>query len=155
MTRSPPHPRNLARPTGGRPSQHRHIGPYLWVLQGWMAMFFLAAAFAKLTAPMEHLVILMTWPEWVSPDVVLAIGYGEATLAIGLLIPILFDRRGWPIMRVSAAILSLNAAVMIVLYSVLRDLGLVATNAALLAMGLCILMGRGSELSNARRVRVR
>ena len=38
----------------------------LWTLQGWIAMFFIAAGYAKLTESMDNLVTLMGWPALVS-----------------------------------------------------------------------------------------
>ena len=34
----------------------------LWTLQGWLAMFFIAAGYAKLTVSLETLTALMSWP---------------------------------------------------------------------------------------------
>ena len=34
----------------------------LWTFQGWIAMFFIAAGYAKLSEPMENLIVLMQWP---------------------------------------------------------------------------------------------
>ena len=31
----------------------------LWTFQGWIAMFFIAAGYAKLSEPMENLIVLM------------------------------------------------------------------------------------------------
>ncbi|KAK0350588.1 hypothetical protein LTR94_028423, partial [Friedmanniomyces endolithicus] len=39
----------------------------LWTLQGWTAMFFIAAGYAKLTEPMTNLITLMGWPA-VAPE---------------------------------------------------------------------------------------
>ena len=39
------------------------INAALWTFQGWLAMFFAAAGFAKLTEPMNHLIVLLGWPE--------------------------------------------------------------------------------------------
>ena len=39
----------------------------LWTLQGWLAMFFIAAGYAKLTESMTNLITLMGWPA-VAPE---------------------------------------------------------------------------------------
>ena len=39
----------------------------LWTLQGWIAIFFIAAGYAKLTEPMTNLITLMGWPA-VAPE---------------------------------------------------------------------------------------
>lgn len=127
--------------TGSR-AAHPYAGIYLWTLQGWMAMFYLAAAFAKLTEPLEHLTILMTWPKWVTLETVQHVGVTEGVLALGLVAPLVSRRTGLWIMLASAGLLTLNAAAMTVLYLVLRDPGMVATNLALAAMGAAILTGR-------------
>lgn len=142
MKRPTPYDHNAYRRIGWLESQRPYLGVYVWVLQGWMAMFFLGAAFIKITTAMELLVILMTWPRWIGPDIVRAIGYVEGVLAVGLLVPAVNARWGWSIVRIAAVLLSANAALMIGLYIVLRDVGMVATNLALLAIGLGIVMGR-------------
>ena len=50
----------LPVPQGRSRAAYRNIA--LWTLQGWIAMFFIAAGYAKLTEPMTNLINLMGWP---------------------------------------------------------------------------------------------
>ena len=46
----------------------------LWTLQGWIAMFFIAAGYAKLTEPMSNLIALMGWPAVAPVNMVRGLG---------------------------------------------------------------------------------
>jgi hypothetical protein len=61
----------------------------LWTLQGWTAMFFFAAGYAKLTEPFANLVTLLSWPALASETLVRGIGIVEVVLALGVLAPLL------------------------------------------------------------------
>ena len=50
----------LPAPQARSRAAYRNIA--LWTLQGWIAMFFIAAGYAKLTEPMSNLIALMGWP---------------------------------------------------------------------------------------------
>ena len=54
----------------------------LWTLQGWLAMFFIAAGYAKLSEPMTNLVELMKWPALVAENMVRGLGVAEIALAM-------------------------------------------------------------------------
>ena len=54
----------------------------LWTLQGWLAMFFVAAGYAKLSEPMANLVELMKWPALVAENMVRGLGVAEIVLAV-------------------------------------------------------------------------
>ena len=71
----------------------RHL--FLWVLQVWLAMFFIGAAAAKLTEPLDTLSYLLGWPAVVNPAFVQAVGWVELTLAIAVLAPL----ASWSIFR--------------------------------------------------------
>lgn len=60
---------------------------FLWTGQVWLAMFFAAAGYAKLTEPMANLVVLLGWPAHVSPAFVQGLGAAEAVIALGLIPP--------------------------------------------------------------------
>ena len=114
----------------------------LWTLQGWVAMFFLAAGYAKLSEPMDNLIALMTWPAYASESLVRGLGLVEIVLALGLVAPLVSWSVGrWPLLVSAAGLMGLQA-VMLSVHAVTLDLGLVLTNALLLAMTTPVLLGR-------------
>jgi hypothetical protein len=114
----------------------------LWTLQGWAAMFFLAAGYAKLSEPMANLVALMTWPAYAGESLVRGLGIVEVVLALGLIAPLASWTLGrWPLL-VSAAGLILLETVMLAVHVVQLDIGLALTNVALLGITVPVLLGR-------------
>ena len=114
----------------------------LWTLQGWAAMFFFAAGYAKLTESFGNLVALMNWPALVSENLVRGVGIVEIVLALGLLAPLVSWKLGrWPLL-ISAAGLTALEAVMLTVHMVGMDIGLTLTNAVLLAITIPVLLGR-------------
>ena len=114
----------------------------LWTLQGWIAMFFIAAGYAKLTEPMDNLVALMEWPGLVSQAFVQGLGIAEIVLALGVLAPLVSWRIGRPILVMSAAGLVVLEAVMLGVHVLGTNIGLVVVNALLLAITIPVLLGR-------------
>lgn len=117
----------------------------LWTLQGWLAMFFIAAGYAKLTEPLNNLVLLMGWPAVAAEGLVRGVGGIEIGLAIGLLAPLASWRMGKPVLLMAAAGLSALAFVMLGVHAVRIDIGLAIVNAVLLAFSLAVLWGRARE----------
>jgi hypothetical protein len=116
----------------------------LWTLQGWVAMFFLAAGYAKVSEPMDNLIALMTWPAYASESLARGLGLVEIVLALGLLAPLASWSLGrWPLLISAAGLLGLQT-IMLTLHAATLDLGLALTNAILLAMTVPILLGRRS-----------
>lgn len=114
----------------------------LWTLQGWAAMFFLAAGYAKLSEPLANLVALMIWPAYASESLVRGLGLVEIVLALGLLAPLASWTLGrWPLL-VSAAGLVVLETVMLAVHTIQFDAGLALTNLALLAITVPVLLGR-------------
>ena len=114
----------------------------LWTLQGWAAMFFFAAGYAKLTEPMDNLVALMNWPALVSENLVRGVGIVEVILALGMLAPLMSWKLGrWPLL-ISAAGLTALEIVMLAVHAAGLDIGLALTNVALLAITIPVLLGR-------------
>lgn len=114
----------------------------LWTLQGWAAMFFFAAGYAKLTEPMNNLIALMTWPGLVSDSLVRGVGLVEMALAIGMLAPLASWKLGrWPLLVSAAGLVGLET-IMLVLHAVTLDWGLAVTNLILLAITVPVLLGR-------------
>lgn len=128
----------------------RYTAPILWNLHGCMAMFFLGAAYAKLTEPITLLVVLMGWPAATSAEVVRAVGWVELLLALSQLGPILSSAQtGRALALASTVILGTNAVTMTALYVVRNDPGLAATNLALIFLAAGILFAY--RTSPARR----
>ena len=114
----------------------------LWTLQGWAAMFFFAAGYAKLTESMDNLVALMNWPALVPENLVRGVGIVEITLAIGMIAPLVSWKLGrWPLL-VSASGLTALEVVMLGVHAFGFDIGLALTNIVLLAITIPVLLGR-------------
>ncbi len=128
------------------PARARAVAGYrnlaLWTLQGWTAMFFFAAGYAKLTEPLDNLVTLMTWPALVSENLVRGIGIVEIALALGMLAPLVSWKLGrWPLLVSASGLVALES-VMLTVHAIGLDLGLALTNVALLAITIPVLLGR-------------
>ena len=114
----------------------------LWTLQGWAAMFFFAAGYAKLTEPMNNLIALMTWPALVSDSLVRGVGLVEIVLALGMLAPLVSWKLGrWPLLISAAGLVALEA-IMLTVHAATLDWGLAITNLILLAITIPVLLGR-------------
>lgn len=119
-----------------------YVNPMLWTLQGWLAMFFIAAAYAKLTESRETLVFMMQWPAWTTQTTVMAVGWAEFILALGVLAPLVSWPLGRPVMLVSSALLTLNAFLMLTFYAAEANVFLAVVNLALILIGLGVVVGR-------------
>lgn len=126
------------------PSRNR--GAYaniaLWTLQGWIAMFFIAAGYAKLTEPMTNLINLMGWPAVAPENMVRGLGVVEIVLAMGVLSPLISWRVGRPLLLTAAVGLIVMEATMMTIHALSQDFGLAAVNAVLLAITVPVLLGR-------------
>lgn len=114
----------------------------LWTLQGWIAMFFIAAGYAKLTEPMTNLINLMGWPAVAPENMVRGLGVVEMILALGVLSPLISWRVGRPLLLTAATGLIVMEATMLAVHAVNRDIGLASVNAILLAFTIPVLLGR-------------
>ncbi|MDP3378178.1 MAG: DoxX family protein [Brevundimonas sp.] len=137
---------NKAKPLSGPKTMHSRTYPTaqarlnasylnltLWTLQGWVAMFFIAAGYAKLTEPVSTLTALMGWPQHVPVDLVRGVGLAEIVLAVMLLTPLISWKIGRPLLIVAAAGLLVLQTVMLGVHVVSSDLGHSVVNLALLA----------------------
>lgn len=114
----------------------------LWTLQGWLAMFFIAAGYAKLTEPMTNLINLMGWPAVAPENMVRGLGVVEIVLAIGVLSPLISWRIGRPLLMTAATGLIVLESTMLVIHALSQDVGLAVVNAILLAFTVPVLLGR-------------
>lgn len=129
---------------------YRHL--FLWVLQGWLAMFFIGAAAAKLSQPLDTLSYLLVWPERVGPGLVQVVGWGELALAVAVLAPLASWRIFRPALLIGAAGLLAQALLMGAWHAVEGHWSLAAVNVVLVAMAVTILIGRRAQ---AERVELR
>lgn len=136
---------NQAKPLPGPQTMHSRTYPTtqarlnasylnltLWTLQGWVAMFFVAAGYAKLTEPVSTLTALMGWPQHVPVDLVRGVGLAEIVLAVMLLTPLISWKIGRPLLIVASAGLLALQAVMMSVHIVLGDISHTVVNLALI-----------------------
>jgi hypothetical protein len=117
----------------------------LWTLQGWLAMFFIAAGYAKLTEPMANLVDLLRWPAQAPENMVRGLGVAEIVLAVLVLAPLVSWKHGRPLLVTAAAGLLALETIMLALHAVGLEGGLALTNLVLIAMTAPVLWMRARE----------
>ncbi|OGN42571.1 MAG: doxX family protein [Caulobacterales bacterium RIFCSPHIGHO2_01_FULL_70_19] len=118
----------------------------LWTLQGWIAMFFIAAGYAKLSEPMANLVELMKWPAFAPENLVRGLGVAEIVLAVLVLAPLVSWKQGRPLLVVAAAGLLALEVIMLALHAIGLEFALAATNLALIAITAPVLWLRAREV---------
>lgn len=133
--------------TPRRRAQADYLNLTLWTLQGWLAMFFVGAGYAKLTEPITNLVELMRWPALVSENLVRGLGLAEIVLAALMLIPLLSWRIGRPLLVTAAAGLVALESLMLALHLIGADFGPAITNALLLGITVPVLWFRARPSS--------
>ena len=106
----------------------------LWTFQGWIAMFFVAAGYAKLTESMENLTVLMHWPAMASANFVRGLGVVEIVLAVMVLAPLASWRVGRPLLLTASVGLLALQSIMLILHAMELNLGLALTNLFLIAI---------------------
>ena len=106
----------------------------LWTFQGWIAMFFIAAGYAKLTESMENLTVLMHWPAMASASFVRGLGVVEIVLAAMMLAPLISWRFGRPLLLTASVGLLALQSVMLILHATELNIGLALTNLFLIAI---------------------
>ena len=118
----------------------------LWTLQGWLAMFFIAAGYAKLSEPMVNLVELMRWPAFAPEDMVRGLGLAEIVLAVLLLAPLVSWKHGRPLLVVAASGLLALELVMLGVHGLALEGGLALTNLVLIAITAPVVWLRAREV---------
>lgn len=118
----------------------------LWTLQGWIAMFFVAAGYAKLSEPMANLIDLMKWPALVSENFVRGLGLAEIVLAVLMLAPLASWKHGRPLLVVAASGLLISEIAMLAVHATGMDVGPAVTNLVLIAMTVPVLWMRAREV---------
>lgn len=117
----------------------------LWTLQGWIAMFFIAAGYAKLSEPLANLIDLMKWPALVSENFVRGLGLAEIVLAVLLLAPLVSWKHGRPLLVVAASGLLALETLMLGVHLTGLDAGPAVTNVVLIALTAPVLWFRARE----------
>ncbi|NJC40242.1 hypothetical protein GGQ87_000500 [Brevundimonas alba] len=118
----------------------------LWTLQGWLAMFFIAAGYAKLTEPMANLIDLLRWPLFATENMVRGLGLAEIVLAVLVLAPLVSWKHGRPLLVTATAGLLALESIMLVMHAVGLEAGLAVTNVILIAMTAPVLWMRAREV---------
>tara|TARA_R110002124_G_scaffold208403_3_gene374792 strand:+ start:6816 stop:7235 length:420 start_codon:yes stop_codon:yes gene_type:complete len=118
----------------------------LWTLQGWLAMFFVGAGYAKLTEPMANLVELMRWPALVSENLVRGLGLAEILLAVLMLAPLVSWKHGRPLLVMAASGLLALEVIMLTIHAMNLDVGPAVTNLILIALTVPVLWFRAREV---------
>jgi len=118
----------------------------LWTLQGWLAMFFVAAGYAKLSEPMSNLVELMRWPALVSENMVRGLGVAEIALAVLVLAPLVSWKHGRPLLVTAAAGLLALETIMLGVHALGLEGGLALTNLVLIGITAPVLWYRAREV---------
>ena len=118
------------------PSKARlhYLNMALWIFQGLLAMFFIAAGYAKLTESMDNLTVLMQWPAMARPGFVRALGMVELVMALMVLTPLLSWRVGRPVLLLATACLMALEIIMLMLHMIDMNIGLALINLILLAI---------------------
>jgi hypothetical protein len=106
----------------------------LWTFQGWIAMFFIAAGYAKLTESMENLTVLMHWPAMASVNFVRGLGVVEIVLALMVLSPLVSWRFGRPLLLTASVGLLALQSIMLILHGMELNVGLALTNLFLIGI---------------------
>ena len=117
----------------------------LWTLQGWLAMFFIAAGYAKLSEPRTNLVELMKWPALVAENMVRGLGVAEIALAVLVLAPLVSWKHGRPLLVTAAAGLLALEVIMLAVHAAGLEAGLALTNLVLIGITAPVLWFRARE----------
>jgi hypothetical protein len=95
---------------------------------------------------MANLVELMKWPAFASENLVRGLGVAEIVLAVLVLAPLVSWRHGRPLLVVAAAGLLALETVMLAIHALGLEVGLAATNVALIAITAPVLWLRSREV---------
>lgn len=119
--------------------------PLLWTLQGWIAMFYGAAGYAKLTEEPDLISFMLKWPRYADPAAVRLIGVAEIAIALGVLFPLFSWRLGAPVLMMSLWLLGLEALAMAAFHAIIGDILFAGVNVFLFLLCFVTLGGRMSE----------
>jgi hypothetical protein len=135
------------------PAASRPIGPrerlraarrnlLLWTFQGWLAMFFVASGYAKLTEPLDHLDLLFGWTSVTPAGFARGVGLVEVAAGLALLLPVVSWRIGRGPMLGAAALLAAMALIMVIVHALRLEAGAAGVNVLLFALAATVVRGR-------------
>jgi hypothetical protein len=140
---------SLAQPSAVRDPRTRlraaRLDLFLWTGQVWLAMFFGAAGYAKLTEPAANLVALLGWPAHTSLAFVQGLGAAEVAVALGMILPG-SSATGRRIVLICAAALTIAAATMLTVHAVRQEAGLAIVNGLLILLAGAVVWGRSRRV---------
>ncbi len=113
----------------------------LWIVQGVLALAFLASGLVKSTQPKEKLAGQMGWVEDYPANSIRLIGFAELLGAIGLIVPPLFDILAWlaPVAALGLAAIMAGAVQTHRRRNETREMALSGT---LLVLAIAVVIGR-------------
>ncbi len=114
----------------------------LWTFQGWLAMFFVASGYAKLTAPVDHLALLFGWAGSMSTGFVRGVGLVEVLSGLALLAPLISWQLGRAPLLGAAALLAAMSMIMVVVHGLRLEAGPALTSLALFSLAATLVRGR-------------
>ena len=114
----------------------------LWTFQGWLAMFFVASGYAKLTEPVGNLALLFSWAGAMSTGFVRGVGLVEVVSGFALLAPLVSWRLGRAPLLGAAALLAAMALIMTIVHGLRLEAGAAVTNLVLFALAATLVRGR-------------
>lgn len=121
----------------------RHaVNMALWTVQGWLAMFFIAAGWAKVSQPIDLLGELLVWPVYLGTDFTRVFGLVEGVLGLALIAPL----ASWalrPALMIAARTLLILTLVALTFHLLSGLPGFALLNLTL--AGLCIVLIRGRK----------
>lgn len=136
---------SFAQPSAARDPRARQraarLDLFLWTGQVWLAMFFGAAGYAKLSEPADNLVALLGWPAAVPLAFVQGLGAAEVLAALGMVLPG-SSSAARRIVLICAAALTLAALTMLAIHAVRHEAGLAVVNGMLLLLAGLVVAGR-------------
>ncbi|MFC0633007.1 DoxX family protein [Brevundimonas balnearis] len=118
------------------------INMALWTFQGWLAMFFTAAGYAKLTEPMANLEALLGWAEGAPAWLVRGTGGLEIVVGLLVLAPLASWKLGRTPMLAAAAMAAALSLIMFGVHLMRLEWAGAVVNAALFALAATVVKGR-------------
>lgn len=112
-----------------------------------LTMFFTGTGYGKLTAPVPHLALLMTWPSMAPEEVVRGLGLAEFAIGCGLSLNLLFIVRLRALPRFCALAILWSAAAFTLFHLIAGPRILIALNLLLMALALLVARAYGRRAS--------
>ena len=118
----------------------RHLA--LWTFQGWLAMAFIGAGYAKTSESLTTLQGLLSWFRPELEALTRALGLVEICLGLAMLVPLLSWKIGRPILLAGAVGVIALSMLMVVVHGRKAEVEAVLLNVALVMLGVAVLIGR-------------